>query len=77
MNEALRLAQSRIDLPRPYFVTLELTVLRAQKTSLKAAHRKQELKHVEDQIAQIEADAPVACAGCTVSAASLMSSGIR
>jgi tetratricopeptide (TPR) repeat protein len=77
MNEALRLAQSRIDLPRPYFVTLELTVLRAEKTSLKAAHRKQELKHVEDQIAQIEADAPVACAGCTVSAASLMSSGIR
>jgi len=77
MNEALRLAQSRIDLPRPYFVTLELTVLRAQKTSLKAAHRKQELKHVEDQIAQIEADASVACAGCTVSATSLMSSGIR
>jgi tetratricopeptide (TPR) repeat protein len=77
MNEALRLAKSRTDLPRPYFVTLQLTVLRAQRTSLKAAHRKQEAKHVEDQIARIEADVPAACTGCTVSAASLMSPGIR
>jgi tetratricopeptide (TPR) repeat protein len=77
MNEALRLVQSRTDLPRPYFVTLQLVVLRAQRTSLKAAHRKQEAKHVEDHIRQIEADAPAACAGCTVSAASLMSSGMR
>ena len=77
MNEALRLVQSRTDLPRPYFVAMELVVLRAQRTSLKAAHRKQEAKHVEDQISRIEADAPPACAGCTVSAASLMSSGMR
>jgi tetratricopeptide (TPR) repeat protein len=77
MNEALRLVQSRTDLPRPYFVTLQLVVLRAQRTSLKAAHRKQEAKHVEDQISRIEADAPAACAGCTVSAASLVSSGMR
>jgi tetratricopeptide (TPR) repeat protein len=77
MNEALRLAQSRTDLPRPYFVALELAVLRAQRTSLKAAHRKQEAKHVEDQISQIEADAPAVCAGCTVSAASLISSEMR
>jgi hypothetical protein len=77
MNEALRLAQSRTDLPRPYFVTLQLTVLRAQRASLKAAHRKQEAKHVEDQIARIEADAPAACAGCTVSAPALMSPGMR
>jgi tetratricopeptide (TPR) repeat protein len=68
MNEALLLVQSRTDLPRPYFVTLQLVVLRAQKTSLKAAHRKQEARHVEDQIARIEADAPAACTGCTVSA---------
>ena len=60
MNEALRLAQSRTDLPRPYFVTLQLSVLRAQRTSLRAAHRNQEAKHVEDQIAQIEASAPAA-----------------
>ncbi len=77
MNEALRLAQSRTDLPRPYFVTLQLTVLRAQKTSLNAAHRKQQAKQVEDQIARIEADAPAACTGCTVSAAALMSPGMR
>jgi hypothetical protein len=77
MNEALRLAQSRTDLPRPYFVALELAVLRAQGTSLKAAHRKQQAKHAEDQIARIEADAPAACTGCTVSAAALMSSGKR
>jgi tetratricopeptide (TPR) repeat protein len=77
MNEALRLVRSRTDLPRPYFVTLQLVVLRAQRTSLKAAHRKQEAKHVEDQISRIEADAPAACAGCTVSAASLMSSEMR
>jgi tetratricopeptide (TPR) repeat protein len=77
MNEALRLAQSRTDLPRPYFVTLQLTVLRAQKTSLNAAHRKQQAKHVEDQIARIEADAPAACTGCTVSAPALMSPGMR
>ena len=76
MNEALRLVQSRTDLPRPYFVTLQLVVLRAQRTSLKAAHRKQEAKHVEDQISRIEAEAPAACTGCTVSAASLMS-GMR
>jgi tetratricopeptide (TPR) repeat protein len=77
MNEALRLVQSRTDLPRPYFVTLQLVVLRAQRTSLKAAHRKQEAKHAEDQIARIEADAPAACNGCTVSAPALMSQGLR
>lgn len=76
MNEALRLVQSRTDLPRPYFVTLQLVVLRAQRRSFKAAHRKQEAKHVEDQISRIEAETPPACAGCTVSAASLMSSGL-
>lgn len=58
MNEALRLVQSRTDLPRPYFVTLQLVVLRAQRTSLKAAHRKQEAKHAEDQITRIEAERP-------------------
>jgi tetratricopeptide (TPR) repeat protein len=73
MNEALRLVQSRTDLPRPYFVTLQLVILRAQRTSLKAAHRKQEAKHVEDQIARIEAEAPAACNGCRVSVGSLMS----
>jgi hypothetical protein len=77
MNEALRLAQSRTDLPRPYFVALELAVLRAQRTSLKAARRKQEAKRVEDQIRRIEANAPAACTRCTVSAASLMSSKRR
>jgi tetratricopeptide (TPR) repeat protein len=77
MNEALRLTQSRTDLPRPYFVALELAVLRAQRTSLKAARRKQEAKHAEDQIRRIEADAPAACTRCTVSAASLMSSKRR
>ncbi len=77
MNKALRLVQSRTDLPRPYFVTLQLVVLRAQRTSLKAAHRKQEAKHAEDQIARIEADAPAACNGCTVSAPALMSQGMR
>jgi hypothetical protein len=77
MNEALRLVQSRTDLPCPYFVSMQLVVLRAQRTSLKAAHRKQEAKHVEDQIARIEADAPAACNGCTVSAPSLMSEGMR
>jgi tetratricopeptide (TPR) repeat protein len=75
MNEALRLVQSRTDLPRPYFVTLQLVVLRAQRRSFKEAHRKQEAKHVEDQISRIEAETPPACTGCTVSAASLMSSG--
>ncbi len=75
MNEALRLVQSRTDLPHPYFVTLQLVVLRAQRMSLKAAHRKQEAKHVEDQIARIEANNPIACNGCTVSVGSLMSQG--
>lgn len=77
MNEALRLAQSRTDLPRPYFVALELAVLRAQRTSLKAAHRKEEARQVEDQISRIEAEAPAACAGCTVSAPALVSAGMR
>jgi len=77
MNEALRLVQSRTDLPRPYFVTLQLVVLRAQRTSLRAAHRKQEAKHVEDQIARIEADAPAACNGCTVSAPALILQSMR
>jgi len=77
MNAALRLVQSRTDLPHPYFVTLQLVVLRAQRRSLKAAHRKQEAKHVEDQIALIEADAPATCNGCTVSAPTLMAEGMR
>lgn len=77
MNEALRLAQSRTDLPTPYLVNLQLTILRAQRTSLKAAHRKQQAKDVEDQIARIEAKAPAPCNGCTVSASALMSSGRR
>jgi tetratricopeptide (TPR) repeat protein len=77
MNEAWQLAQSRTDLPRPYFVALELAVLRAQRTSLKTAHRKQEAKHVDEQIRTIEADAPAACTSCTVSAESLRSPGMR
>jgi tetratricopeptide (TPR) repeat protein len=77
INEALRLVQSRTDLPGPYFVTLQLVVLRAQRTSLKAAHRKQEAKYVEDQINRIEAETRPACTGCTVSVGSLMSSGAR
>jgi tetratricopeptide (TPR) repeat protein len=77
MNEALLLVQSRTDLPRPYFVALQLVVLLAQRTSLKAAHWKQEAKHAEDQISRIEAEAPAACTGCTVSVGSLMTSGMR
>jgi tetratricopeptide (TPR) repeat protein len=77
MKEALRLAQSRTDLPRPYFVALELVVLRAQRTSLWAAHRKPEAKQAEDLIRRIEADAPPVCFGCTVSAESLLSTGMR
>jgi tetratricopeptide (TPR) repeat protein len=77
MNEALRLAQSRTDLPASYFITLQLAILRAQRSSLKAAHRKQEAKLIENQIARIEADAPAACNGCTVSASALMSSAKR
>jgi tetratricopeptide (TPR) repeat protein len=77
MNQALRLAQSRTDLPHPYFVALELAVLRAQRTSLKAAHRKHQAKNAEDQIARIESDAPAACSGCTVSAPALMSPQMR
>lgn len=77
MNEALRLAQSRTDLPPPGFVALELTILRAQIITLKAAHRKQEAKYAEDQIKRIEADAPTSCTGCTVSASALIASGSR
>jgi len=77
MKQALRLAQSRTDLPPAYLVALELVILRAQRTSLKAAHRKQQAKHVEDQIRRIESEAPAACNGCTVSASALMSSAKR
>ena len=77
MNEAWRLAQSRTDLPRPYFVSLQLTVLRGQLVTLKEAHRKQEAKYVEDQIRRIEADAPTSCTQCTVSASALLASGSR
>ena len=73
MNEALRLAQSRTDLPRPFFVALQLAVLRAQAVALKAADRKQKAKHAQDQIAQIEAEARSRCNGCTVSVAALVS----
>jgi tetratricopeptide (TPR) repeat protein len=77
MKQALTLLQSRTDLSQPYFVTLELVVLRAQRTSFKAAHRKEEAKYAEDQIRRIEAEAPAACNGCTVSVAGLMSPGWR
>ena len=77
MKEALRLAQSRTDLPRPYFVALELVVLKAQRTSLRAAHRKPEAQQAEELIRRIEADASPVCSGCTVSAESLLSPGMR
>jgi tetratricopeptide (TPR) repeat protein len=77
MKQALRLVQSRTDLPPAYLVALELVILRAQRASLKAAHRKEEAKYAEEQIRRIEAEAPAACNGCTVSVAGLASSGLR
>lgn len=77
MKQALKLLQSRTDLPQSYFVAMELVLVRAQRTSFKAAHRKQEARYAEDQIRQIEADAPLACTGCTISARSLSLGGTR
>jgi tetratricopeptide (TPR) repeat protein len=73
IDEGLRLLQSRTDLPHPVSVALELAILRVQASSLRAAHRKQEAKRTEDQIARIEAEQPATCRGCTVSAAALLS----
>jgi tetratricopeptide (TPR) repeat protein len=74
MEQALRLVQSRTDLPMPYLVALELVILRTQRATLKAAHRKEEAKNAEAQIRRIETESPAACNGCTVSAAELISS---
>jgi hypothetical protein len=74
MNEALRLARAD-DLPRP-LRALELAVL-GRKDQSQGGAPKKEAKRAEDQIARIEADAPVACTGCTVSAPALMSPGMQ
>jgi tetratricopeptide (TPR) repeat protein len=71
MQEALRIARSRTDLPKAERVTLELGVMRQYDELLKASHREAEHRAMDAEMARLQSDAKVGCRGCTVSSAAL------
>lgn len=70
IQQALHQLDSRADIPAPFQVQLRLLLLNEYSQLLGSAHRKEEKKKVEAEIAQVKAQLP-RCSGCTVSAASL------
>jgi tetratricopeptide (TPR) repeat protein len=70
VQQALRLVESRTDIPAPFRMRLRVRLLEEYSQLLGSAHRKQEKKKVEEEIARAKAQQP-GCNGCKVSAASL------
>ncbi len=71
MQEALRIARSRTDLPKAARVTLELGVMRQYDELLKTSHREAEHRTMDAEMARLQSDARGGCRGCTVSTAAL------
>lgn len=70
IQQALHQIDTRIDIPAPFQAQLRLLLLNEYSQLLGSAHRKEEKKKVEAEIAQAKAQLP-RCGDCTVSAASL------
>lgn len=69
-QQALRLLDSRVDIPAQFQIHLREALLEEYSHLLGSAHRKQEKKKVDEEIARTKAQQP-GCYRCTVSAASL------
>jgi tetratricopeptide (TPR) repeat protein len=70
-RQAMRLADSRTDLSTSARAEIRLRILESYSQSLRFAHRKQERKRVQEELARVKVQEPRGCNGCTVSAAIL------
>jgi tetratricopeptide (TPR) repeat protein len=70
IQQALRLLDSRVDIPVPFQRHLREALLEEYSQLLGCAHRKRAKKKVDEEIARIKAE-QTGCNRCTVSAASL------
>jgi tetratricopeptide (TPR) repeat protein len=70
VQQALRLLDSRVDIPAPFRIHLREALLEEYSQLLGSAHRKQEKKKVDEEIDRTRAQQP-GCNTCTVSAASV------
>jgi tetratricopeptide (TPR) repeat protein len=70
IQQALHLVDSRTEIPASFQIRLRVRLLEEYAQLLGSAHRKQERKKVEEEIARAKAQQP-GCNGCTVSAASI------
>ena len=69
IQQALRLLDSRVDIPAPFRIHLREALLEEYSQSLDAAHRKREKKKIDEEISHTKAQLPN-CNKCTASAAS-------
>ena len=70
-RQAMRLVDSRTDLSPSVRTEIRLRILESYSQSLRFAHRKQERKRVQEELARVKDQEPRGCNGCTVSAAIL------
>jgi tetratricopeptide (TPR) repeat protein len=70
IQQALRVVDSRTDLPASFQIRLRVRLLEDYSQLLGSSHRKRERKSVEEEITRAQAQLP-GCNGCTMSAASL------
>jgi tetratricopeptide (TPR) repeat protein len=70
VQQALRLVDSRTDIPAPFQRRFRVRLLEEYSQLLGSAHHNRERKYVEEEIARTKAQQQ-GCNGCTVSAASM------
>lgn len=70
VQQALRLVDSRVDIPASFQIHFREALLEEYSQLLGSAHRKREKKRVDEEIARTKAQQP-GCDRCSVSAASL------
>ena len=71
VQQALRLAASRTDLPHEVQVRIRLAILREYSAALASAHRKDDAKRMDAEVKSLTSELPATCHGCTVGVGAL------
>jgi tetratricopeptide (TPR) repeat protein len=71
IQEAMRLAATRTDMPQTVSTGVQMAILREYSVALQTAHRKQEAKRVGAEVAMLQSKLPGKCGSCTISVAAL------
>ena len=77
IEEALRLASARTDVPRVLSLKLQMWILNEYSASLQAVHRKQDARQIKAEVAHLQSQLPATCEECRVSVAALRLPGLR